>query len=417
MKELYAGAQAGAPGAAPAPVKKLIIHPADILEKAAVCMILDRGNVFYAQILLQMDKEQTVMPRTTLGAGVYINNGRLHLVYDISIWEEQGLKMDDIIYILKHEIGHCMLEHFSRRRGRKPQKWNYCTDFAINSILGKTTMPVLYPSNSPFNFPEDLSAEEYDRLMKDEKGAKREGGWVVVGGSKFRSGEHQENQEQTDDAMSELDREVMRQAVDKAYKSCKEKGNLPGKLEQLIDKILKKSRVDWKRALRQIVGTAAKVGQRLSWKKQSRRFGESSKGNLKKRNLGIVTVVDTSGSMSDVAIAKCLGEIQGIQKAYRGCVVTVIECDAEVGKVYKLQSYGKPQTKVSGRGGTSFKPPFAYLKKHKLNPDVLVYLTDLEGDFPEKPKFPVVWCATTDHAAPFGHIVRLPTDIDEEEDK
>jgi len=411
------GLNAAAPsGAAPAPAKKLIVHPPDILEKAGVCMILDRGNVFYAHMLLQMDKEQTVMPRTTLGAGVYVNNGRLHLVYDISIWEEQGLKVDDIIYILKHEIGHAMLEHFSRRRGRNPQKWNYCTDFAINSILGKTTMPMLYPSNPPYNFPEDLSAEEYDKLMNDDKQPKREGGWVIIGGNKYRSGEHQENQEQNDDAMAELDREVMRQAVDEAYTSSKDKGNLPGKLEQLIDKILKKSRIDWKRALRQIVGTAAKVGKRLSWKKQSRRFGESSKGNLKKRNLGIICVVDTSGSMSDIAIGKCLAEVQGIQKSYRGCIVTVIECDAEIGKVYKLQPYGKPELKVSGRGGTSFKPPFAYIKKHKLMPDVLVYLTDLEGDFPEKPKFPVVWCATTDHSAPFGHVVRLPADINEEDD-
>lgn len=406
---------AAAPAASNKPRPKLVTLPSDILERAGVTMILDRGHVFYANILLQMDKEKTVMPRTTLGAGVYIKSGRLHLVYDPSIWEEHGLKMDDIIYILKHEIGHCMLEHFSRRKGRNPKRWNVCTDFAVNCILGKTTMPVLWPSTPPFNFPENLSAEEYDKLLPKSKEDEMEWGDGEMGGKK--SSQHDPNQEVNDDSDAELNREVMRQAVDKAYKSCKDKGNLPGNLEQLIERILKKNRVDWKRHLRMIVGTAAKVGQRLSWKKESRRFGESAKGALRKRSLSIAFVLDTSGSVPDFAISKFFVELQGIQRAYRGCRVDVIECDYIVQRHYKLSSYGKPDMRVAGRGGTSFKPPFEYLAKKKIRPDVFIYLTDLEGDFPEKkPDYPVVWVATTDHNPPFGMTVRLPMDDLKNED-
>ena len=400
------------PGAKQAvPNAKKVHLPDDILEKAGVSMLLDRGQVFYANMLLQMDKQATTMPRTTLGAGVYVDGGRIHLVYDKSIWEEHGLTMDDVIYILTHEIGHCMLEHFSRRKGRNPKRWNVCTDFAVNCIIGKTKLPVLWPSHAPFNLPEDLSAEEYDKLLPKGEEGKWEWESGQGPGGKMSS-EHQEDQEVNDDAAAELNREVMRQAVEKAYKSCQQ-GTLPGKLEGLIDKIIKNNKIDWKRQLRQIVGTAAKAYQRLSWKKQSKRFGEGSKGTLRKRALKIAVALDTSGSVPDVDIAAFIAEIMGIQKSYRGCEVHVMECDAEINKYYKLTGNRQPDRKVGGRGGTSFKPPFAFLEKKKIKPDTFIYLTDMYGDFPEKkPSYPVIWVATSDETAPFGWTIRLPAEKD-----
>jgi predicted metal-dependent peptidase len=404
------------------PRPKLCHLPDDIMERASVVMILDRGHVFYANMLLQMDKERTSMSRDTLGAAVYVKNGRICLMYDKEIWEEHGLTIDDVIYILKHEIGHCLLEHFGRRRGRDPFRWNVCGDFAVNCIIGKPgKLPVLWPSDPKFGLPENLSAEEYDKLLPKQDGDNGSGGGYIIvqgknGQSKTTGSKHDPNQEIQEGTAQELEREVVRQAVDKAYKSCKDKGNLPGNLEQLIDKILKRNRIDWKRALRSIIGTAAKVGHRLSWKKESRRFGSTAKGQLKRRSLEVAAVVDTSGSMSDEEVSAILTEIQGIQKSYRGCVIHVVECDMEVGKYYKLHSYGKIQTKVTGRGGTSFKPPFKYLEQKKIRPDVLVYLTDLEGDFPEKkPPYPVIWTATTDHSVPWGWVIRLPKGFEKED--
>lgn len=401
----------------PKPKPKLCILPPDILEKVGVNMILDRGHVFYANMLLQMDKAEVEMSRDTLGAAVYVQAGRVKLIYDRGIWEEHGLKMDDIIYILKHEIGHVMLEHFSRRKGRNPEGWNVAADFAVNCILGKTNLPLLWPSKAPWNFPEDLAAEEYWKLLP-KKEIEIVGGTVKVGGQDGGKGsKHQADQEVQDDSDAELNREVVRQAVEKAYNSCKNKGNLPGKLEQLIEKLIKNNRVDWRRQLRQIVGTAAKAYSRLTWKKASKRYGEDSKGTMRRRALNVVAVIDSSGSVPDKVVNAFFNEIIGIQKAYRGCTVHYIECDCQIQRYVKLTGGTRPDFKVRGRGGTSFKPPFTYLAEKKIRPDVLVYLTDLYGDFPEeKPAFPVCWvaCDSGDNTAPFGWTVPLKTeDIDE----
>jgi predicted metal-dependent peptidase len=60
-----------------------------------------------------------------------------------------------------------------------------------------------------------------------------------------------------------------------------------------------------------------------------------------------------------------------------------------------------------GRGGTSFHPPFAYLDEEGIVPDTMIYLTDMMGAFPEEPRYPTVWCATSDIKAPFGETVRV----------
>lgn len=47
--------------------------------------------------------------------------------------------------------------------------------------------------------------------------------------------------------------------------------------------------------------------------------------------------------------------------------------------------------KFRGVGGTDFKPAIAEAAKWK--PDLLIYLTDLEGDAGDEPAFPVLWAA------------------------
>ena len=62
--------------------------------------------------------------------------------------------------------------------------------------------------------------------------------------------------------------------------------------------------------------------------------------------------------------------------------------------------------KFRGGGGTDFKPAIA--EAEKWNPDLLIYLTDLEGDAGAEPPFPVLWAVPEGKAAaPWGKIVEL----------
>lgn len=97
--------------------------------------------------------------------------------------------------------------------------------------------------------------------------------------------------------------------------------------------------------------------------------------------------------------------------------VTVIQCDAKVGKVERFTS-DRPlpkgyQWETVGVGGTSFVPVFDYVKAHGMRPNVLLYVTDGYGDAPEKaPPYPVLWVLTSDGKEDFvnwGQKLRLST--------
>ena len=89
--------------------------------------------------------------------------------------------------------------------------------------------------------------------------------------------------------------------------------------------------------------------------------------------------------------------------------MTVLECDADVHKQYKLRSWDKVDTKFKGGGGTSFVPIFKYIKRKRIKTDVLVYFTDMYGDFPKTPPlYPTLWVSTTEvNKAPFGKVLQI----------
>jgi predicted metal-dependent peptidase len=68
------------------------------------------------------------------------------------------------------------------------------------------------------------------------------------------------------------------------------------------------------------------------------------------------------------------------------------------------------ECKLKIGGGTSFREPFERIDEEGLEPDLVVYLTDLYGDQNEipEPPYPVVWGCITDENAKWGEIVRVP---------
>ena len=48
---------------------------------------------------------------------------------------------------------------------------------------------------------------------------------------------------------------------------------------------------------------------------------------------------------------------------------------------------------------------FDYIAEHGIDPDVLIYMTDLEGPMPAEPPFPVIWAVENEGqvgSVPFG---------------
>jgi len=455
------------------------ITSATILEEIVINMLITKGKVFYANLLTQMSARQVAMPKTTLGAGVTINRGLPLLVYDPEIWKEHKLTKDDLTWILEHELMHLLLSHMARRFNKHPMMWNYATDMAINCKLESTKMPVLLPDAQPFNFPNDLSAEEYYEMLYkkfppqgDGQGDGGEGGTCPDCGGyrgdkpedgegnqegeegkdgqgksksqkpctcpkkkdgitsdgkgnievtkngvtkKFKLSQHSKEIEKTMEELGDLADAAIHEAVSKAYDAVKDKGDIPGGLQEVIEGVLAPPKISWRNQLRHLIGKSVRAGKKSSWKYENKRCNGDVKGYARKRGLFICVMIDTSGSVSDKELSAFITEIRGIQKSYTGTKVYLIQCDAKVNDARYMKQWGQNTFEIKGRGGTSFKPPFIHLKENHINPDAIVYLTDMEGDFPERrPLCPTIWVSTiAQHdTAPFGSVVILDVNED-----
>ena len=156
------------------------------------------------------------------------------------------------------------------------------------------------------------------------------------------------------------------------------------------------ARVPWQSALRRRVGRVFECRPRFG--RPPRRFPGMvgiipGKGRYAAKP-NVMTVIDTSGSMSNKMLSDISAELMVMARHYK---VTVVECDTEIHAVYPY----RPINGVSGRGGTDFHPPLApeFLRVQK--PDLIVYFTDGQGPAPAtSPKVPVIWCITEGGSKP-----------------
>ena len=140
-----------------------------------------------------------------------------------------------------------------------------------------------------------------------------------------------------------------------------------------------------------------------SFERPNRRFihqGLVLPGNVRKPNGVIVYVFDTSGSQTDEDLKIASGHCQEIAEIFEPSEIIVIYCDDTVKNIDRFDYGDEIQLKAYGGGGTDFAPPFNWLAKEQIEPDVLVYFTDGYGTgggwcrLDEDPTYPVIWAST-----------------------
>lgn len=428
--------------------------------------LLRVNNTFYAALIQQMRIIQDTELKAGY-AGVAIQNGRILFVWNPDMWEK--LSLEECIGIIIHECEHLVRFHLDRmgpRRaiavtgdGQPVTVWNIATDISINPSIPKLPPGVLQPQQ--FGLPlEKISEWYYNELMhkipqhscpvhgskgkggqgqKDQQGQPCSGQGDSQGGDqkqdqKGGGGSNQQKDQQQkagggkdqpdpkctcgqavgdhskwgDIKDAELAHEVTKNAIQNAVD--RSPGKIPNHLEEFIKAWLTPPTIPWDRILHKYIGMHVRSGFKTTWKRPNRRYGEYQKGQTRNRKLQIIVAIDTSSSISTDDLKKFQSEIHGIMKSYQA-KVKVIECDAEVQKVYELSLHDKFGTKfgVHGRGGTDFRPVFKHVHDNKMVCDLLIYLTDLQGPFPTHPPlYPVIWVSVEDGKVPFGLKLVIP---------
>ena len=355
------------------------------------------------------------------------------------------LKAEERLFVLAHEAWHCALIHFIRRQDRDKDRFNIAADLEIHFILTDEGL------KAPFVLPHDpnwkgLSAEEiYERikahggkkggqcgmqegtesanikgrapgqgfdkhLEKGDAGGGSSDGQAVSGGSggnsdgQSESGGSQSGKGHDPDYSPEVKpgaEERCRERLTAAVQQCERmQGRLPAGLEGLVKAILKPE-IGWKELLAQFVTNC--YGGSRRWLPPARRH--VWKGlylqSQRTERLRAVVAIDTSGSTAG-DLPKFFSELLALLNTFGSYELTVIQCDAEVGKVEQFDDTcplePDREWEVTGGGGTDFRPVFTYIDEHtELDPNLLIFFTDGYGAYPERaPSYPVMWLLTHD---------------------
>lgn len=309
--------------------------------------------------------------------------------------------VDELAGVVIHEYYHLMRRHFKRCKaiGGIPEVWNIAGDFAINDDLKNCNIPLpkdaLFPAQ--MKFPEGKLEEwYYEELMKNAKpqsggegedgdgeGKKqqRPGGSCADGQCKpWEKDEKQMSEVEKELIIRETARQVQRKASDK---SC---GTIPAGLVRWADDALQPPKVDWRQELSACVrNSAAQVAGQVDYSRSRPSRRQSAYGNISMPAMvkyipSVACIVDTSGSMGDTELNKCLSEVDGICKAI-GCEVTVFGCDTEATEGRKVRAANQARNQMRGGGGTDMGNGLRAAEK--LRPNIAVVVTDGYTPWPE----------------------------------
>lgn len=191
------------------------------------------------------------------------------------------------------------------------------------------------------------------------------------------------------------------------------RGLIPGTYFEQVKVLNTPPKLSGQSILKKYVGTITSEKRKTRTKlnrRQPTRFDLS--GEQDEKTLKIVVAIDTSASVTAQDVAKILREVVGIL-AKRKHVLTVIECDSEVQRVYRVKGESDIKKNVSGRGGTAFTPVIEYVNNGRYFRDaLLIYFTDGYGEreIPRPNTYRNLWVVLGDEEnlslkEPYGTVI------------
>lgn len=341
-----------------------------------------------------------------------------------TVWFDEdfldSLTLPEAVFLLCHEIAHCMWMHMSRGKTYQDtgfdgdvfnaSVWNMAGDYVINDMLHKSQIGDMPKGglHDPRRFTSEMSAEDvYRELMKNPPQG--------MGGS--GQPDQHGNQGVTLDthvlSPQPINESELRRAVQTAAEAAKAMGSMPGALERFVAELVN-PQVSWQERLRFHV--ARNIGRdSKTWRTPSRRRLVLQKIYMPS-HIGfsagtVVVAIDTSGSIGQRELNTFLSELAAILDDCKPEKVWVLAVDAAVNAVTELDDgadVASNPPSLKGGGGTSFIPAFEWCDENGIEPASLIYFTDMCGTFPkDPPPYPVIWCATYDTPAPWGEYIRI----------
>lgn len=357
----------------------------NLVDQVSLSLMQDNDD-FYGYFLIQMAREIRVdMSSPT---GVNFKGARYVIYFNPIIFLTLTLKQMESV--IKHEIFHIISMHLTRAKALKGRystlAINMAMDVVVNQFLEYLPpyATTLESANLHYNlklkpyetfeyYVEKLQTE-FDLQEEDEEGEEND------------ANENEDlktayNPEKTHDMWGESDEieeQTIKEFTEKFINNAL-KGKIPAYLEDMIAALKNsKGELPWNLYLSRLMGTVESNKKKVITRR-SRRQPErlDLRGNLRSHKAEIAVAIDISGSISDEEFKQAIKEVLHIVKNYNH-EITIIECDNQVRRAYKVRSIKDIQDRIAVGGGTQFTPVFEYANKKKIN--LLIYFTDGKGE-------------------------------------
>ncbi len=212
--------------------------------------------------------------------------------------------------------------------------------------------------------------------------------------------------------LSETERENLsvqwRQRLAGAAQQAQQAGKMSGSMARMVDHLLQ-PQLPWRMLLARYMSASARDD--YSFMRPSRREGAAILPSLRSSQVELSVFLDTSGSIGDSEMREFLAEVNALKGQMRARI-TLHACDDHLseGGPWQFEVWDELRLPASlqGGGGTSFVPAFEWLERQDRQPDLLLYFTDAEGEFPKvAPHFPVIWLVKGKAKVPWGQRIQL----------
>ena len=283
----------------------------------------------------------------------------------------------ETIFLVAHEVEHCVYDHMSRRGSRKPKMWNAAADFVINwelseNNIGKMPDPKTSGVQACFDakYAGMFAEEVYENLLNDPDAVYPE--FDV----------HLEPGDGNGEPMTEEDRRALsdeiRAAIMQAAKAASA-GHIPGGVQRMLKDLIE-PQMDWREILN--IKLQSMIKNDYTWSRCSKKAqsnGYYLPGTKEDVRIEAAISIDCSGSMSNEMLRDLLSEVKGIMSQFTDFKLRLWCFDTSVYKEIELT----PDTldeidnyEITGGGGTDFMCNWNYMKENSIEPERFIMMTD-----------------------------------------
>lgn len=354
-----------------------------LVDKVNLSLMEDKEN-FYGYFLFQMGRE--IRFDITSATSINFKDAKYVMYFNPIIFLE--LNMEQMQSTIKHEILHVLSQHLIRLKDFKDKystlALNLAMDVVVNQCLDclcPYSITLEYINNKyNLNLEKFKTFEYYLEKIQTELDLQEENdeGEIVDNNENVAVDFDAEKTHDIWEECIEIDEKILRDFTEKFADNAK-KGSVPTYIENMI-KSLKNSKgeLPWNLYLKKLMGTIEANKKKTITRRNRRQPNRLDlRGELRGHKAEIAVAIDISGSISDEEFKQAIKEVLTIVKSHNQ-EITIIECDKEIKRTYKVKSPKDIKERVASGGGTKFLPVFEYANNKKIN--LLIYFTDGKGE-------------------------------------